>query len=527
MSPAPPRLSNRLFAGALLAIVLAAIAVRAMPLRSGLPYTAYVDEHFTIRSAAGMIADRTWEPNTYNYPTLTMYANVAASAVLHVLPGGGSVEDGARATVRQPYASNIFSTDLILGGRLAVLAFSGGIVLVSALLAARLRGRGAGIVAALLTATMPALVTRSAIVVVDTPATFFTTASLLCASYAQKARRAILWAAIAGAAAGLAAAAKYSAGVVILAALAVIALSSGRSVGDRLRMAAASIAACAVAAVVGAPTLLLRTREVVDELNLQSDIYRSRTSTTYVHELFAGKEVGLLLVVVAVIGCLELLRSARTRPVVIGFLVLGVTVVAPFARYSYQPFRNVLPTLPVLAIAAAVGVVAIADAVRRLAHLSRRAHVSVAGAISLALCGVMIASGTQYFFGSRINIIDSRIHARQWLTDQVDRDDTVLVASELAFLPSELARIPGHVTVRSLTTTQSSVDAAGFNYVVVGDRRRATNWGKALNDRRILAEYGTRVTYIDPVSFRLRGQTIRVFDARGTQDIDECFPYCG
>ena len=390
-----------------------------------------------------------------------------------------------------------------------------------------LRGRGAGIIAALFTATMPALVTRSAIVIVDTPATFFTTASLLCAGYAQKARQALLWAAMAGAAAGLAAAAKYSAGIVILAVLTVIALSSGHTLRDRVRMTFASLAACAGAAVIGAPTLLLRTREVVDELRTQSDIYQSKTTTSYVHELFTGKEVGALLVVVAVIGCIELLRSARTRPMMIGFLVLIVMVIAPFARYSFQPFRNILPVLPILAVTAAVGVVAIADALRKLAHLSHRAYMTLAGAISLALCGALIASGMQYYFDSRIDIVDSRVNARQWLTDQLDRNDTVLIADEVAFLPSELARIPGDVTVRSLTMTQQPADVSGFNYIVVGDFRSAQKWRKALVDRRVLMQFGLRATHLDQLSFRLRGQTIRVFDVQGTQDVNACFPYCG
>jgi 4-amino-4-deoxy-L-arabinose transferase-like glycosyltransferase len=521
------RRANRLFAGALLAVVLAAIAVRALPLRSGLPYTAYVDEHLTIRSAAHMIADRTWEPNTYNYPTLLMYANAAASGVLDVLPGGGDVDEGARATVDQPYASNIYSSDLILAGRLVVLAFSAGIVVLSALLASRLMGRLAGIIAALLTATMPALVTRSSIVVVDVPATFFATASLLCASYAQRGRRAMVWAALAGAAAGLAAAAKYSVGVAILAVLAVIAFSSRHSLGDRLRLAGASLVACAFGAVVGAPTLLLRTREVVDEMQLSSDLYSSRASPSYIHELFTGKEIGALLVVVAVIGCLALARSVRTRPMAIGFVVLAIAVIVPFARYPFQPFRNVLPVLPALGVAAAVGVVVLADAVRRLARLNRQAYIGIASAITLVLCGVMIASGTQFYFDSRIDIVDSRIRARQWLADHVNGDDTVLVASEVAFLPSELARIPGHVTVRSLTTTQGPDDASGFDVIVSGDFPSAKNWRKALADRQILVEHGTRVTHLDPRSFRLRGQTIRVFDAPGTQDVDACFPYCG
>jgi hypothetical protein len=173
------RRSNRVFVASLLVVLLAAVGLRALPLTSGLPYPSYVDEHFVLRPAAGMIADRTWEPASYNYPPLTMYATVAASAVLHILPGGGSVGAAARTTIDQPIASRIDSTDLIVAGRLVVLIFSAGAVLLAALLALRLMGRRAAIIAALLTAAIPALVTRGAIVIVDTPAAFLLNGSSL------------------------------------------------------------------------------------------------------------------------------------------------------------------------------------------------------------------------------------------------------------------------------------------------------------------------------------------------------------
>jgi len=139
----------------------------------------------------------------------------------------------------------------------------------------------------------------------------------------------------------------------------------------------------------------------------------------------------------------------------------------------------------------------------------------------------MIASGWRYYYDSRIDITDSRTRARAWLADRVGHNDKVLVADELAFLPAELARIPGHVSVRSLTATQDPIDAAAFKYVVVGDFPSAGKWRSALSDRQIATRYGVSSTYTDPLSYRFTHQIIRVFEAPGTRDIRQCFPYCG
>ncbi len=532
------RRANGILAASFVTITLAAATVRALSLTSGLPYTTYVDEPSPLRAAAVVIANRTWQPGSYNYPPLTAYATAATSFVLNVLPGDSNVNAGAKATVNQPFPSSavkhgsvryglIYSSDLIFAGRLVVLILSVGTVLLSALLALHLWGRRAGVIAALLTATIPALLTRSAIVIVDTPAAFFATACLLCAAYVRNARRPMLWALMGGASAGLAAAAKYPTAVVLLAVVTVIALSSESSLRHRLAMTCGALVAFAAAIAIAAPTLLFRTREVLDELRHQSSIYDGKAGTTYWHELLRGNEVGILLVVVALVGCIELLRSGRTRTTMLGFLVFAIAFVVPLARHPYQPFRNVLPLLPFLGVAASVAIVTGVDVLGRALHIARPARAGITLAMSLFLCGVMTASASRYYYDSRIDITDTRIQTREWLADRVGPDDDVLVADEVAFLPDELARIPGHVTVRSLTTVQDPIETAAFEYVVVGDFPSAENWRTTLSDRRIGVQDGISPTFTNPLSYRFNHQIIRVFEASGTRDIRECFPYCG
>ena len=219
-------------------------------------------------------------------------------------------------TIDFRYQAIIQSQDLIRAGRLAVLLFAAGTVLVTALLAARLVGRRAAVVAGIIAATMPALVTRSAIVVVDTPAAFFATACLLCVAYMRTGERPVLWASAAGAAAGFGTASKYPTGVVIFAVLTVIALWRDRPIEYRLKLAGAAVVVAGIAAIVGAPTLLFRAHTVLSELRTQSHIYASKTSIdSYWDSLRDGREVGPLLLVVSAVFAVALAGPLLRYPV--------------------------------------------------------------------------------------------------------------------------------------------------------------------------------------------------------------------
>lgn len=519
--------SRRIFGALLFVIALGALAVRAPVLGAGWPYPSYVDEHFTLRPAAQLIAGTTWDPGAYNYPTLTMYATVLGSAALDLRPGGGNLEQDAQSTVGQPITPSIHSTEMIIAGRLAVLLCSVGTVLASALLAARLRGRTAGVIAALATATLPALVTRGAVVIVDTPATFFATCSLLCASFLRTSPRAIWWAGAAGMTAGLAGASKYPVGVVVLAALTVIALEGGRPLRDRLRLSGVALVAGAGAAVVAAPTLLLRAREIYEELSRQSGIYADKSTTSFWQELVTGQEVGPVLLVLAVIGGFVLVRSAPTRHLVIGYGVFGVALLAQVARYPFQPFRNILPLLPFLAVAASVGIVGMVDALGKVVSMNRLARAGIAGALGIGLCSLMVSAGARYYVDTRVDITNTRVQAREWLRARVGPGDDVLFATELALLPSELARIPARVTEQSLAKVLTAGDLSSFEYVIVGDFPTAAEWRPALVDRQVATRFGEVPTLVHPRSYRAPQQIIRVFAGPGTQDPRKCFPLCG
>ena len=161
------------------------------PLTSALPYTSYVDEGFILNPSAHMVSDTTWDPGWYGYPSLLIGSTAAVTKLNGLIDP--DVARRAALTDERPGYDPIGPPSMILIGRSLVLLASLGTVVVTMFLGRRLAGRWAGVVSGLLAALLPALVVRSAIVIVDAPATFFVMASILAASGATaRSRRGLL-----------------------------------------------------------------------------------------------------------------------------------------------------------------------------------------------------------------------------------------------------------------------------------------------------------------------------------------------
>ena len=349
------RWKRRTYVLAFAVIVLSAGLVRALALPAALPYTSYIDEGFVLRPAAHMVADRTWDPGWYNYPSLLIELTAAGTAAYDVV--GDDVRSGAEATAASADYNVTSPAELVVIGRLLVWLFAVGTVVVTLLLGTRLLGRRGGLVAGAIVALLPALVSRSAIVIVDTPATFFVMASILAATYLTTTRRPVAISVLAGALAGLAAASKYPAAAILVVPLVVI-VTLPTTVRRRIVLAAASVAAAGLAAVVAMPALVLRTAQIIAAIKRQSSIYATKASaTSYVDELVRPVEVGPWLLAPAVIGLVVLVVRRRSRVVTLGWLAFFAATALVVAQSAFQPFRNVLPLVPFIAIAVAATIV--------------------------------------------------------------------------------------------------------------------------------------------------------------------------
>ncbi len=487
-APSRPRPSTPAFVAVVIGLLVLATALRVPGLGAGLPYSSYIDEGHYLHPTAHMIADGTYHggdyQNPYEHPSLP-YDAIALSAELYRLTGDTAIESGAVATDETPYYDLMQPSELILIGRLVILAFSVGTVLLTVLLGTRLTGRRGGIIAGVLVAFLPVLVSRSAIVTADPVVTFFTTASVLAACVlagtAATSRRLLIGAAAAGALAGMAFTSKYPAGAVVLVVLAVIALRRDLPGAARARLAGAALGAAVVAAVVTMPALVLNTGQVIRDVRYEASVYGKYTDGHYWTWLVDPAQIGWLFTALAVVGIVLLVRNRATRSTTIGWLVFAL----PFATYlvaqQFQPVRNLMPLLPFLAVAAAATILEGARSLARVIPLDRRSRAATAAATTAIVVAALFFGGVTPYLRSSTKVVDSRTQAVDWLEQHVGPDDRVLVVEELAIMPVDLDRIGAQVTVLSIAEGAAKgaiaadpPDLLDYDYVVTGSFKSGT-----------------------------------------------------
>jgi hypothetical protein len=129
--------------------------------------------------------------------------------------------------------------------------------------------------------------------------------------------------------------------------------------------------------------------------------------------------------------------------------------------------------LPGLCLAAGATLVAAGDACSRLvaAARTRRLVGTLVPAGAAALMAVtLVRGGVQPYLESQVDLANSRVEAIDWLRQSTTSGDRILVAAELGFLPTELAKVPGEVVVSSAVDRgePSPYRAQDFDVVVSG-----------------------------------------------------------
>lgn len=498
--------------GAAAAAILAlALAVRAPGFAAAHPYLAYVDEGHVLHPVERMLREGTWDPGWYGYPSLPLLATAAAARLIAPLAGWD---------LRAPVAGSAYDLvqppGLILVGRLASLLVGLAIVAVTGLWARRLAGDRAGLLAALVAALVPALVVRSAIVIVDPWAALFATAALALGAALPASRAPLRLAAAAGFAAGLAAASKYPSGAVLLGVLASIALA-GAEGRQRMRLAALAVLAAMAGTLAGMPALATRLPDVLEALRHQAVVYAASVSPSYWRQAvskaewdlaFAGPELGLPLLAVALAGLA--VSSPPARRGLAGWLVFAAALGVALAGRPFQPFRNLLPLVPGLCVLAALA----ADALlRRLPAARRPLALALAALVAAPLAcflPLLLAHGLD-----RARLVDSRTRATGWLAARPDRPGCTVVLEELAVHPVELARLPGCVVISPWRDAAARLaDPANDTFLWGTPRRRGQPLELPAAAARELASLRTRLavghaTFPLPRAYH-RGNAIRV-----------------
>ncbi len=441
-----PRWFRLLLWGAVLTL---ALVLRLPALAAGLPYMGYVDEGFVLHPAAHLLRTGGWDPGEYAYPSLPLYATAGAvflySPVYSAVHGHSLRQDLSWSRRSYGFPGPV---EVVVAGRLLTLCASLGIVVLTGLLARRLGGEAAGLFSSLLAAIVPALVIRGAVVSVDPWATFFILAALLFAERAARTDSPYRDAVLAGVMTGCAATSKYTAALAGLAVAATLLRVRGdwRRKAQAVELAALAVLAATVATM---SALVLRSGQVVEALAGHAHGYAVSSIGSYWDQAvrraewdlpFDGPELGALFLGCAALGWLVALRDRRYAGTAAAWTLYAGAVLALFASQAAQPFRNLLPLVPLACILVALLFVRVGEA------LAPRWHPWAGAAAAILILAVFLPSLLPYAL-ERSRTVDSRVEAVDWLLRHRRPDEPLLVSEELGVVQNEVARLPGRVVV--------------------------------------------------------------------------------
>lgn len=507
-----------------LAILLLGAAVRVPSLFAARPYMAYVDEGNFLHVSAHMVRDRRWIPASFLYPSLPTMA-VAATARAYspfyrLAHGNRSLREDV-LTRSTGYYDTLQPFELLFLGRVLSCLASLGVILVTGLLARRVAGARGGLLAAFTAALVPALVARGGFAMVDPYAALAVVLCLLFTERMASSERPAREAVAAGAMAGFAFASKYPAILVSLSfALTVWLIFPLR---ERLRFWALGAAGAAGAALLAMPGLLVVPAKVFAAIRRQGELYANLTSPPLWPQVvkqaewdvpLRGPELGWVFVTLSVAGLVAALWSSRTRPSAAGWVLYIVVTLALCLRQGFQPFRNLLPLVPIACVAFAI----LHDRIRQ--RLSRPVW---SDAAAFLLIAALFAPVALRFAHARARLEDSRVEAIDWLSRHGFPGRTVLILEDFAFLPSELNRLKDlEVEVHPWEILQRRLRLRRVRFLVLTQMH--TRQGKPLLGaeqlRTVLDRFEPRVRFGDETTTPFPGhwhgnrQTIHILERR-------------
>jgi 4-amino-4-deoxy-L-arabinose transferase-like glycosyltransferase len=516
----------------LTALVLAA-GLRFGPVGSGLPYIDYIDEGYALHQAIELLNKRTFDTGWYGYPALPAYltagALIAEGPIYRFVHGHGfrkdlPVEEPGGTPQRDNY-DLISPPELIVAGRLVVAALSTGTVLLAGMVARRMGGKTAGVIALFLTAVCPALVLRASNVIVDTFATFFALLALyFCERMRSDASSHVTNALAAGFAAGLAFASKYSAGAVFIAILAMI-FTLPLTRLSRARFGLLASLGLLTGIGIGAPETFFNIAGVIRDIAITAANYRIiKSEPGYFGQAVLASELGWPLAIVGCAGIALMFRQKVTQWTSLGWILFAALLLAVFVGRPFQAFRNLLPLVPPFCIAAALAFAQLIDWARRGTHPWLRCGISIA---LLGACVVLLGLSSFRELRQRMAHRDSRIATIDWLRQHAPPTAKILAVRELAILPAEWKRIPAGATVVPWLEASDLLGREQFDYVVTGefdlryapvpDRSAAylARWRDKTGGLSLQADFGSVVTLVVPYLWRTNEERIVILRMKG------------
>lgn len=442
--------------------LLAAALLRFWALGAHLPFSPGVDEPEVMERAVRIMKTGDLNPHFFDYPSLYIYVEAAASTLRFLVGAMQGLWSGlAQAPTEAFY----------LWGR-AVTAMFGTASVWVIYRAGLYWGRRTALIAAVMLAVMPLHVRESHYTLTDVPAAFFVLVTLLLSFRAHD--RASAWSfALAGAAAGLAGATKYNAGLAVLMPLvAVVTTPAARP--SRAAAILWTLAATLIAFLVAAPYTLLDLPHFLNGFAYLAGAYRSIPNTTnpgwfvYLKLLRTSLQwPGSLIVMsgLALAGVRVVLGPDRVKWALP--LVFSVTYFY-FASHQNIFFgRYLLPIIPTLSLLGAAGILWIVDTLRSL-RLPLAAHQAMTAAVTLLV--IVPPAYTSISF----NALESRVwtteQAYRWIVGTLPAGSTICIEGSVTFqLPP--AYRSTHVTQLPRKGDAASFRRDGVQYLVASSQQ--------------------------------------------------------
>ncbi|MBT5056049.1 MAG: phospholipid carrier-dependent glycosyltransferase [Gemmatimonadetes bacterium] len=392
-------------------------ALRVYGLDFGLPHPQVRPDEGVLLHRALSVASGDLNPHFFNYPTLHIYLNALACGLYFLfLLAVGWVDGSSQFVARFIYDPS----ELYLVGRSLSALFGTATIPACALLAYRLAGHRAAVIAAWLLAVAFLHVRDSHFLTVDIPATFWgclAMALLIRSAHTAGTRPRPAWSE--AAALGLAMASKYNLAL-FLPALVYAGFSRHP---DSARAGSREVAVLLVVAAatffMASPYVLLDAATFAQHLAFEARHFGRGHGEVlgngWWYHLSVSLRYGLgLPLLLASLGGLAWIAGQRDRrmtplllAVVTYFIVSGAGNTL-FVRYA-------LPLIPLLCAAAAVW----------LAHVTRETQ-ATGIVLALLLGSIPLSRSVQHV--SLLSTVDSRVLAGQWIESHVPEGETIAMA---------------------------------------------------------------------------------------------------
>lgn len=404
----------------LAAILAVAAGLRFFALGAGIPFAVGVDEPEIINRVVIMMRTGDYNPHFFDYPSLYIYVQLAVAVARYIVGAMG----GEWSSLGQ-----VGPDDFFLWGR-AVSALTGTATVLLVYLIGVRWGTRTALLGAGLMAVMPLHVRESHFVLTDVPMTFFVALACLLALRAHERQQTAAFA-LAGAAAGLAAATKYPGGLALMLPLVALWMTPGTR-PSRVAAALAVVGASAAAFLVAAPYTFLDLPGFLNGFGHLTSSYTGAPSPEpgwliyFKHLRNSLRWPALLLVLGGAV--LAIVRSVR-GPGRVRWTLLVAFPVLYFWFVSRQSLifgRYLLPIVPFVCLLAAAAVVSGVSLLRRFS-IPRALRTALITALTVAV--LLPSAIASIGFNRTMARQGTAALAYEWLMQHAPKGSAIVIES--------------------------------------------------------------------------------------------------